>query len=103
MIRGVISGGKREWLARSLYWSGAAFLLSNLPPRDMLLVFNYHRIGNAADDPFDPGVFSATAEQFDEQISYLKHRFSLVTLEEALAFVDGTRDKAPRCRALITF
>jgi peptidoglycan/xylan/chitin deacetylase (PgdA/CDA1 family) len=97
-------GGKRELLASGLYWSGAAFLLSQLPARDQLVVLNYHRIGNAEEDLFDPGVFSATADQFNEQIGYLKRRNLLVSLAEAQAFIDGTnRDKTSRCRVLITF
>jgi hypothetical protein len=97
-------GGKRNLLARGLLWSGAPFLLSQLPARDSLVILNYHRIGNADDDLFDPGVFEATAEQLDNQISYLKRHVSLVTLEEALAFVDGSRkEKTRRCRVLITF
>jgi peptidoglycan/xylan/chitin deacetylase (PgdA/CDA1 family) len=104
MLGGLKLGGKRELLARGLHWSGASFLLSQLPARDSLLVLNYHRIGNPEDDLFDPGVFSATADQFNNQISYLKRHVSLVTLEEALAFVDGSlKEKACRCRALITF
>jgi peptidoglycan/xylan/chitin deacetylase (PgdA/CDA1 family) len=96
--------GKREMLARGLLWSGATFLLGQLPERDLLLVLNYHRIGNSDDDPFDPQMFSATGDQLNEQISYLKRRVSLVTLEEALAFVDGTsREKTRRCRVLVTF
>lgn len=107
--RVVRSGGmnfarKREWLARGLFWTGASFLFSQLPARDSLLVLNYHRIGNPDDDPFDPSVFSATAEQFNHQIDYLKRNVSLITLEEALAFVNGTiREKKNRCRVLITF
>jgi peptidoglycan/xylan/chitin deacetylase (PgdA/CDA1 family) len=97
-------GGKREWLARGLLWSGLPFLLSKLPARDSLLVLNYHRIGNPDEDLFDPGVFSATAEEFDNQITYLKSRVSLVTLEEALSFIDGGKiEKTGRCRLLITF
>jgi peptidoglycan/xylan/chitin deacetylase (PgdA/CDA1 family) len=104
MAGGLTFGGKRELLARGLLWSGASFLLSQLPARDSLLVLNYHRIGNAEDDLFDPGVFSATAEEFDNQIAYLKRRLSLVTLDEALAFIDGTsKDKTRRCRVLMTF
>lgn len=96
--------GKREILARGLLWGGATALLGQLPERDLLLVLNYHRIGDSHDDPFDPRMFSATGDQLNEQISYLKHRVSLVTLEEALAFVDGTcREKTRRCRVLITF
>lgn len=104
MAGGMNFGGKRELLARGLLWSGAASLLSRLPARDSLLVLNYHRIGNAADDLFDPGVFSATADRFNEQIAFLKRRLSLVTLDEALAFIEGTeKEKTRRCRVLITF
>ena len=104
MTGGLSFGGKRELLARGLLWSGASFLLSKLPARDSLLVLNYHRIGNPEDDLFDPGVFSATAEQLDDQVSYLKRHASLVTLEESLSFVEGTiKEKTRRCRVLITF
>jgi len=104
MAGGENFGGKRELLARGLLWSGASFLLSHLPARDSLLVLNYHRIGNSEDDLFDPGVFSATADQFNDQIGYLKRRLSLVTLDEALAFIDGSiKENTRRCRVLITF
>jgi peptidoglycan/xylan/chitin deacetylase (PgdA/CDA1 family) len=104
MASGAILDGKRELLARGLSWSGVLSMLARLPARDSLLVLTYHRIGNPEHDPFDPGVFSATGDQFNEQISYLKRNLSLVTLEEALEFVDGTiKEKTRRCRVLITF
>jgi peptidoglycan/xylan/chitin deacetylase (PgdA/CDA1 family) len=99
-------GGKRELLSQALLRSGAGFLLGQLPERNSLLVLNYHRIGNPHIDPFDPDVFSATGDQLNEQISYLKQYSSLVTLEEAVAFVDGEIDEKGgrrRCRVLITF
>ncbi len=97
-------GGKRELVARALFWTGATSLLGRLQARDSLLVLNYHRIGNADEDPFDPGVFSASGDQLNDQIAYLKRHVSLVTLEEAMAFAHGTlQEKAPRCRVLITF
>ena len=71
-------GGKREMLARGLFWTGVSSLLGQLPARDSLLVLNYHRIGNPDDDPFDPGVFSATGDQLNEQISYLKRHVAMV-------------------------
>lgn len=104
MANGLNFGGKRDVLAHGLYWSGASFLLSHLPARDSLLVLNYHRIGNPDDDLYDPGVFSATADQFNDQISYLKKRDLLVTLDEALAYIDGSiKEKTRRCRVLIIF
>lgn len=97
-------GGKRELLAKGLFWSGATLLMDQLRQQDSLLVLNYHRIGNPAEDLFDPGVFSATGDRFNDQVSYLKRHLSLVTLEEALAFVDGTvKERTARCRVLITF
>ena len=97
-------GGKRELLAHGLFWSGATFVMGHLPERDSLLVLNYYRIGNAADDPFDSELFSATGDQFNDQISYLKRHFSVVTLEEAVAFIGGAhKDKRRQCRVLITF
>jgi peptidoglycan/xylan/chitin deacetylase (PgdA/CDA1 family) len=97
-------GGKRELIARGLLWSGALWLAARLPARDSLLVLTYHRIGNPDEDLFDPGAFSATGDQFNDQISYLKRRGLLVTLEEALAFVDGRlKERVRRCRVLITF
>ena len=89
MVERVHFRGKREWMARGFIFSGAASLLSQLPDRGSLLVLNYHRIGNAKDDLFDPSIFSATAEGFDEQVSHLKRSASLVALDEALAFING--------------
>jgi peptidoglycan/xylan/chitin deacetylase (PgdA/CDA1 family) len=104
MVERVLFRGKREWVARGFIFSGAASLLSQLPDRDSLLVLNYHRIGNAKDDPFDPSIFSATAEDFDEQVSHLKRSAWLVTLEEALEFINGAvKETRSRCRVLITF
>lgn len=104
MMAGNQIRGKREALARSLIVSGMSWLMWQLPAADSLLVLAYHRIGNPDEDLFDPGVFSATADEFAEHISFLKRRMSVVTLDEALAFVDGTaKDKSSRARVLITF
>jgi peptidoglycan/xylan/chitin deacetylase (PgdA/CDA1 family) len=96
--------GKRELLSQGLHWSGARLLFEKLPEKDVLLVLNYHRIGDRDQDEFDSNVFSVNADQFNEQIAYLKEHLTLVTLEEALAFIDGkAKDRTPRSRVLITF
>ena len=75
-----------------------------LPLSDSLLVLAYHRIGNPEEDNFDPGVFSATAEQLADQVRFLKRHLEVVTLEEALAVIDcSTRRSGTHCRVLITF
>ena len=48
--------GKRPLLAHSLFWSGATFLLSKLPKHDLLLVLNYHRIGDPDGHSFCPAI-----------------------------------------------
>lgn len=91
-------------MARVLLRSGFSSLLSLLPAKDSLLVLTYHRVGDDESDSWNPAVFSATADEFDAQVSYVKRKHALVTLEEALAFVDGTdRNKSSRCRVLFTF
>ena len=72
-----------------------------LPQRQSLLVLTFHRIGNAQETDYDSGVFSATVEQFDAIIAFLKGRFHFATLEEAVRLANGA---APRGdRVLLTF
>ena len=104
MIRNGKATGERERLARVMLRSGFSSLLSVLPAKDSLLVLTYHRVGDDETDPWDPAIFSATADEFDAQVSYVKRKHALVTLDEALAFVDGTdKSKSSRCRVLFTF
>ncbi|HEY4008870.1 MAG TPA: polysaccharide deacetylase family protein [Acidobacteriaceae bacterium] len=67
-----------------------------------ILVINHHRIGNPGSSRFDRGVFSATVEQLDRQIAYLKRRFPIVAGEELLAL--GTSGKPlKRMHVAVTF
>ena len=96
--------GKRELLASGLRWSGALSVLSKLPAKNGLLVLCYHRIAEFENEAYDPSLISATGDQFNDQVSFLKRKGLLVTLDEALAFVEGRSDGgAPRLRVLITF
>lgn len=95
---------KRELAAQLIYRSGLLRPISWLPPSDSLLVLCYHRIGDSSQTMFDPAVYSATADEFHDQIKHLKRTTSLVTVDEALAFVNGDdKSKGSRCRVLITF
>ena len=93
--------GKRELLARLSNSVGFTSLLQAMPRRHVLLVLNYHRIGNAEEAVYDPGVFSATVDEFDDQVCYLKRHFHMFTLEEAVAIVN--REEPLRTGVLITF
>jgi peptidoglycan/xylan/chitin deacetylase (PgdA/CDA1 family) len=93
--------GKREALTRIAAGIGFTRLLESMPKRPILTILNYHRIGNALDTPYDSGTFSATALEFDWQIDYLKRRYRVLTLQEALALTAGAKLTEPA--VLITF
>ena len=88
---------KRDRLA---IWSsrlGVTRSLEFLPERNCLIVLTYHRIGNPDTCPFDSQVFSASAESFEWQVAYLKKRFRILSLEEALEFVSGRHTYRGAC------
>lgn len=97
-----MKSGKREQLARICAASGFTRALEWMPKRRVLLILNYHRIGNADETPYDSGTFSATAEEFDWQIDYLKRNFPIVSLADALNFVEG-KTQTRTANVLITF
>jgi peptidoglycan/xylan/chitin deacetylase (PgdA/CDA1 family) len=80
---------KRHKLAALCQRGGLTRLLEWLPRQHCLVVLNYHRIGWAERGDGDPGVFSATPDDFESQVVYLKERFPIASLEDALAFVEG--------------
>src|SRR6185437_9715531 len=100
MYAGPVS--KRDRLAGWLAASGLLRLAEYLPQRECLVVVNYHRVGDREATPYDPGVYSATPELFEEQIRFLRRRLRPVTLEEAAAFLAG-RLRLGRAGVLVTF
>ncbi len=93
--------GKRELLAKLCSATGFTALVERAQKSRSVIVLNYHRIGDADATPYDPGVFSATADEFAWQIAYLKRQFEILRLEDLLAMVAG--EKAMRAGVLITF
>ena len=65
-------------------------------------MLTYHRVGNPLECEYDRGVFSATAEQFDEQIGYFKKSFVVSTLAEA-QWMAAAPGRIRGIRVLITF
>lgn len=49
-----------------------------------LYVFNYHRIGNPDETPFDPNMYSCDEIHFAQQVSTIKDRFKIITVKELL-------------------
>jgi len=92
----------REIAALTCAGSGLTAALELMPKRRLLMVLTYHRIGDAAETPYDSGTFSASAEQFDAQITHLKRCFHIVDLEEAREIAAG-REAPAGASILITF
>lgn len=93
---------KKNKLASILSGTGILRLLEAAPSRPQLLVLNYHRIGDASSSPFDPGVFSTSAEGFDEQIRLLKSRYRFATVSQALDIIER-RESISETLILVTF
>jgi peptidoglycan/xylan/chitin deacetylase (PgdA/CDA1 family) len=93
---------KRERVARWSELLGFTEFVRHLPRRGCLAVLNYHRIGDSAATPYDPGTFSATESDFDQHVSLIKCLFTIVTLEEAVDYCRRGRPAA-KSLALITF
>jgi peptidoglycan/xylan/chitin deacetylase (PgdA/CDA1 family) len=99
LLRSVRS--KREKTSSLAAGLGLVWMLERLPRRPCLLIFNYHRIADGRDDPYDPGLIEATPDQFDEQMRILKKHYALTELAEAQELVDHP-ERLRHCRVLVT-
>ena len=93
--------GKREMLATASWVTGLTALCELWRKRRAIIVLNYHRIGNPNETQYDPLVFSATANEFEWQLGYLKRHFDIATLDDVVAMATG--NKPLRAAVLITF
>ena len=84
---------KRELLARTLDVIGFGHLLRKAPSWNGVLIFNYHRIGEPGDSPFDHNLWSASAEDFDQQLCFLKKNFDVIGLRDLDRLVDQPRGR----------
>lgn len=73
---------KRLLLANALKHSGALALLRTVYRPRGLLCLNYHRIASQLPSYCDPGVISASADDFAAQIRFLKRHAELITPDE---------------------
>ncbi len=73
---------KRELAAHTLDVTGCGRLLRATSAWQGLLTLNYHRIGDASQSPFDRNLWSATEEDFDQQVAFLAKNFDVVGLND---------------------
>lgn len=85
--------------AQAMSATGLALLLRKLNAWPGVVTLAYHRIGEPSASPFDHEVWSATPEQFDAQVRYLKRNFDIIGPGD---LQDAVRARASRC-VLITF
>jgi peptidoglycan/xylan/chitin deacetylase (PgdA/CDA1 family) len=78
---------KRERIARFCSRAGLTRLLETAPRAASLLILAYHRIGRPEESAYDDSLYSATSEELDEQIAYLKSRFHVASPEEVRQLV----------------
>jgi len=64
-----------------------------------LVAFTYHRIGDPAGSPFDHELWSASAEELDRQVAFLRQEFDVVHPKDLPALQRRGRGR----HALITF
>ena len=93
---------KKELLTQCLESTGVIHVLEKLPRRSQLVVLNYHRIGDARSSAFDPSVFSVDQNGFDQQISFVKKVYNLISPDDALSIIGGRLKPDGTC-VLITF
>src|SRR5579863_7860685 len=80
---------KRDLFANISRFTGATRALLALPHKPLLVVLNYHRIGEPTQSPYDAQLFSARPHELDAQVSFWKRRFHVATLDEAIETVDN--------------
>ena len=92
-----------QFVARTLDASGALRALEHLDDGKRLRVLVYHRVDEPSAEPdLDPGLISATPEEFREQMLLLARRYNCVSLSTVLAAQRGEADLPPGA-VLITF
>lgn len=82
--------------------SGLLWAFEHLPSRPGVVVFAHHRIGNGDECEYNRDLFSASAEQFDHQLAYIKRHIPVI-LPHELAELIAKKKRLTRLHAIITF
>lgn len=92
----------KQGVVRAMRRSGVLRAVELWRAKPGILVINHHRIGRASDSCFDRGVFSATEEELDAQVKYLKKHAPILTGDELRSIVSG-KVKLKRFSVYFTF
>ncbi len=90
---------KKQMLADALDRTGCGKLLRLAPSWRGVLILNYHRIGESRHSLLDRNLWSATTEEFDQQIRMIMRDFDIISLAELGPALKNRRSRA----VMITF
>ncbi|HEX7158943.1 MAG TPA: polysaccharide deacetylase family protein [Edaphobacter sp.] len=82
--------------------TGLLWAFEQLPSQPGVVVFAHHRIGNRDECEYNRDLFSASADQFDYQLSYIKRHIPTL-LPHELAELMERKKRLTRLHAIITF
>lgn len=85
--------GRGETVASVVDRSGLAALLTHVPTWHGVLVLGYHRIGAPLPGAHDAALWSATADEFDRQLSFVERCAQVVSGDEVPAALEARRGR----------
>lgn len=90
---------KSQFVARTLELTGLRGALAALDPSPGIIGLNYHRVGDGSESSLDRGLWSTSAQSFDEQIAWLKLNADVISPSD----IDDVRQSRKGRHVLITF
>jgi peptidoglycan/xylan/chitin deacetylase (PgdA/CDA1 family) len=93
---------KRRLLSHAMQKLSVIRALEMFRAKPGLLIITHHRVGDAHQSRFDHGVFSATTDQLDAQVKYLKRHYPVICGDELEELVTG-KTKLTRLHVSLTF
>lgn len=92
----------QQKISQVLSQTGLLRAFELLPSRPGIVTFSYHRIGNRDECQYNKDLISATAEQFDYQLEYIKRHIPTL-LPHELGELLANKKRLTRLHAIITF
>src|SRR5215469_12343045 len=92
----------QQKISQVLSQSGVLRAFELMPSRPGIVIFSHHRIGDHTACDYNQDLISATAEQFDYQLAYIKQHIPTL-LPHELAELMAKKKQLTRLHAIITF
>lgn len=96
--------GKKEQLADLLFNTRLIEILCRFTAHNKVVVLNYHRIrpdSATAATPFDDGVFTVKADQFSQQMNWLKRHTRILSENELIDQITTNNYQKSKCPSVV--